>query len=227
MVPETVRLASIIGVLDVDVACATGAGGVDGGCGVLHATRRALRGRSCSRWYVSRRRRSGRCRWHRGCRCACRDQDQPTCVEPSQVVVLRGGGDTGDGLACLGRFIIDFDGSGFVEHVVLHGLLFVEREGASIQTTVKLLVDAATQGIVVADTDVFVGVDTRDAGIGVAITCRQCLCCNWSGQYDNCQSEWRNRRCPAPGWIHKSGSCVAMALPKASWKVTVPPGATP
>ena len=58
--------------------------------------------------------------------------------EPSQVVILRGGGDTGDGLARLGRFIDDLNRGGFVEHVVLHRLLFVEGEGASIETTVEL-----------------------------------------------------------------------------------------
>ncbi len=89
--------------------------------------------------------------------------------EPSQVVILRGGSDTGDGLARLGRFIDDLNRGGFVEHVVLHRLLFVEGECSSIQTTVKLLVDGATQCVVVAAADVLVGIDAGDAGIGIAI----------------------------------------------------------
>ena len=51
----------------------------------------------------------------------------------------------------------------------MHGFLFVEGERPSIETTIELLVDATTQGIVEAETDVLVGIDTRDAGIGVAI----------------------------------------------------------
>ncbi len=89
--------------------------------------------------------------------------------QPPQVVILRGGGHTGDALTRLRRLVVDLDRDGFIEHVVLHSLLFVEGERATIEPTLELGVNGATQGVVVAEADVLIRVDAGDAGIGVAI----------------------------------------------------------
>ena len=84
--------------------------------------------------------------------------------QPSQVVILCGGGHTGDALATQRRFVDHFDRSGFIEDSVGDVLSLVDGGSKAVVATVLLAVDGASERIAVADADVFVGIDAGGCG---------------------------------------------------------------